>query len=531
MHPEYQQSEWILSGESYAGKYIPNLAQKILINQQKSGNLVRVPSALLIGDGLIDPLIQRNIRPEQAYYNGFISSKQLEQESSLREQCIRHIQSGNTQERSSPCEAMRNFIMLNSGIVNIYDIRTYYPSNNKTILESYFNQEQFKQAVHTTRTKPYITCNPIIYDYLKNDILINIKKMIPQLSKHMRIVLFAGNFDLQDGPIGTEQMLLSMGDIGEAFAKAPRNLWFSSVNNVVAGYEQVLGNISYVIVHGAGHYVPQHQPSNSLDVLTRVTKNQRLCVPGESIPLSYTDLVPAEYKRFFYDMKLSQYRLPCEVSQIVCERVLHGCNENGKCVNGYCVCKDGFAGEQCLTEVVDGTSVLSHKAENVPQQTWKHVKIAVPLSKRNVVITLSWSKENATYVRDVPPPILGLPNGKICLYTLRDKLPTHTNHESSRCTSSDTEIVLSSSYEVEANNVHLYVAVFNGQPFPVSYTLSYTTSPVEVNQWTTMLSMWQFWILFGLLGLVILGLLIAFIVAMTYIRKKLNPDGAVRLPD
>jgi hypothetical protein len=538
LHTEYQKNPLILSGESYAGKYIPNLAKKILANQGMKGNLLQIPSALLIGDGLIDPLVQRNIRPEQAYWGGFLSFRQLQQEASLREECIRHIQLGNTEEKGSACEDMRNFIMLNSGIVNIYDVRTYYPSNNKTVLEQYLNQESFKQAVHTTRTNPYITCDPVVYDHLKYDILINIKSMLPELSSYMRIVLFAGNFDLQDGPIGIDQMLLSMGEYAEPFKSAPRNLWFSSVNKVVAGYEQTVGNVSFVIIHGAGHYVPQHQPSNSLDMVTRVANKQPLCMPGESISLSYTELTPAEYKKYLYDPKSGEYRLPCAISQLVCQHVLENCHGNGVCIDGRCTCKDGFGGEQCLDQIVDGTKINSVQATNFLPQQWQYVKIAIPpmiLSRdkrRKVEVTLSWSQQNVSSVADATPPILNIPDKKVCIYALKDRLPTYAQNELARCSGVETDMQLSFSLTAKSDgDTYFYLGVFNAQPFPISYSIAYESTPEAVNAWTYLMSFWQFWLLFGLLGLFTIGFLVAFIIAMTYIRSKLNPRYAVRLPD
>lgn len=66
--PEYNKRQFIIAGESYAGKYIPSLAKKILdYNAQQ----LLLPAAqqvwlnltsLLIGDPFTSPVIQRTSR-------------------------------------------------------------------------------------------------------------------------------------------------------------------------------------------------------------------------------------------------------------------------------------------------------------------------------------------------------------------------------------------------------------------------------------------------------------------------------------
>jgi carboxypeptidase C (cathepsin A) len=53
-HPEFD-TDLYLAGESYAGKYIPSLAERIVqVGNVGKGQL----KGIIIGDGLIDPIIQ-----------------------------------------------------------------------------------------------------------------------------------------------------------------------------------------------------------------------------------------------------------------------------------------------------------------------------------------------------------------------------------------------------------------------------------------------------------------------------------------
>lgn len=63
IHPEYIDSDFYITGESYAGKYIPNMAVSILNhNEAKPASKINL-SGIMIGNPYVDAIIQRlNIR-------------------------------------------------------------------------------------------------------------------------------------------------------------------------------------------------------------------------------------------------------------------------------------------------------------------------------------------------------------------------------------------------------------------------------------------------------------------------------------
>ena len=67
-YPEYNRAKFIIAGESYAGKYIPSLAKKILLYhaeqlKRPTNDQVLIDlQTLLIGDPFTSPVIQRTVR-------------------------------------------------------------------------------------------------------------------------------------------------------------------------------------------------------------------------------------------------------------------------------------------------------------------------------------------------------------------------------------------------------------------------------------------------------------------------------------
>lgn len=111
-HPEYSKLEIILTGESYGGmlqllpnylgKYVPSLAHRILIGNSDPNQMHMNLKGIAIGDALIDPLIQRSIKPDQAYWSGLMSHYQLQQAKEMQAKCIRQIQWANYRQQGGP---------------------------------------------------------------------------------------------------------------------------------------------------------------------------------------------------------------------------------------------------------------------------------------------------------------------------------------------------------------------------------------------------------------------------------------------
>jgi cathepsin A (carboxypeptidase C) len=79
-YPKFIENEFYLTGESYAGVYLPLLAIKILNDQNSKINL----KGLSIGNGYLDQLILSQSRPFYAHYHGLIDTRAFNE---LKAQC------------------------------------------------------------------------------------------------------------------------------------------------------------------------------------------------------------------------------------------------------------------------------------------------------------------------------------------------------------------------------------------------------------------------------------------------------------
>lgn len=92
--PEFAQRALFITGESFAGKYLPALAARIL-----QGNAAHESSlqfqGMAVGDGLIDPISQRLAAKDQALGFGVIDTHQYGQLTTLAQHCKAEILTAN----------------------------------------------------------------------------------------------------------------------------------------------------------------------------------------------------------------------------------------------------------------------------------------------------------------------------------------------------------------------------------------------------------------------------------------------------
>ncbi|EFC45181.1 serine carboxypeptidase [Naegleria gruberi] len=504
-YPQFRNRDLIFAGESYAGKYLPSLAERVYLLKmegdeptyepvQKHGIHKRL-KGIIIGDGFTAPIVQRVLKADQAYWSGLLGYQQRQQLKTLQRDCVRHIQEGNTVELGSACEAVKSYILIASGVINIYDIRTFSPSTDKPRLEGYLNQPDVKKALHILDrdipNKPedikfWSTRPHPVYDYLKADILTDLRDLLPQIAERTKLLLYGGNFDLQDGPQPIERFLLTINDpMIKRWVEAPRNLFF--VNNKVAGYEKSSGNFSLVTIFGNGHFV--HSQKDSMRALLKKfialtyqpTADLSFCSESETIPVRFKTLTPSTFLKYLYDNETMEHRIPCQSQQLICEKILKNCNGHGTCVHGYCKCIPGYTGETC--ENVVQVIPIGYESEEpfvMKQQELFYGKVHLEERKAITTVQVNWRpKEVNEFDQPLKAPnykydSVSKPSSKMCLIIKRGSLPKMDDYDKVHCKDSHLDgplLVVSNSTQTEEMKGRLFFGIVNTQQYEVECEL------------------------------------------------------------
>ncbi len=298
--PEYQSSvDVYISGESYAGFYIPYIAEHIVKTQETM--VVTDPKyiniqGVAIGNGAIDDAIQFASYSEYAYSHGLIP---LGAKSYIDDQYVRCMDRTASQYGTSnnlECNTM-SAVLDAAGKPNEYNTATFVSYDN--IIKPggpffrFFNNEKVQELLHVrgynlpgvnfqpekgyTVSNNYYAppkwevCNDAINSALKGTHPNTAVPSLQYLVTKIKVLLYSGEFDLNCNTLGTLHVLEAHSWNQKRWNSASRGLW--KYKNDVAGEHFNLDSLSFLIVRNSGHLLPMDLPANALDMINRFIYN------------------------------------------------------------------------------------------------------------------------------------------------------------------------------------------------------------------------------------------------------------------
>ncbi|XP_076913785.1 serine carboxypeptidase-like 50 [Bidens hawaiensis] len=262
LDPLFNSRPIYITGESYAGKYVPAIGYYILKRNPSLPVSERVNLfGLAIGNGLTDPAIQVGTHALHNYNLGLINEKQKTQMEKLQLEAIKLTNDGNWSEATDTRIKVWNFLGTVTGLATLYDFRRQIPYHSDWV-EEFLKDPEVKKALGVNESMAFEECSDVVGDALHADVMKSVRYMVEYVVKNTKLLLYQGQCDLRDGVVSVESWVRKMKWEGlDKFLEAERSVW--SVNNVLAGYVQRSDNLSHVYLLGAGHFVPTDQAVNS----------------------------------------------------------------------------------------------------------------------------------------------------------------------------------------------------------------------------------------------------------------------------
>ncbi|MCD9647001.1 hypothetical protein HAX54_037279 [Datura stramonium] len=251
-----------LTGESYAGKYVPAFGYYTLKKNKGLPKSRRLNLAgVAIGNGLTDPEAQVGTHAVSAYYSGLINEKQKTQLETLQKEAIILTRNGNWSEATSARSRVLGTLSNMTGLATLYDFRRLQPYEDELVAKFLSNVE-IKRALKARESIVFDVCSDLVGKVLHEDVMKSVRYMVEFLVKNTKVLLYQGQCDLRDGVVSTEAWIKKMKweRIGK-FLEAERIVW--RVNDELAGYMQKWETLTHVVVMNAGHLVPTDQAVNS----------------------------------------------------------------------------------------------------------------------------------------------------------------------------------------------------------------------------------------------------------------------------
>jgi len=318
LYPQFQKNPFWVTGESYGGHYVPNLAQAIVnanaANQTPKINIAGFQvgnawtNAEYDNEGAVDMWYTHSLI-SLATYDGFYAHCNFSQIGPLKETTLK--------ANDAECNQYQAQADKDLQVINIYEIYSDVCLNNfeneplrlqnmiaqasptsafkvrdpkkttgfgdehadpdpciDTHMTSYLNQPAVQSAIHAVPTVWY-SCSPYV-DYSRDDLLTS---MIPVydslLNTNLRMLVYSGDVDGIVPTPGTKKWIQSMNmTISETW-----RYWLDSTKQT-GGYTEVYkkgtnpNGLTLATVRDAGHMVPYVQGGRSFDLFSRFLFNQ-----------------------------------------------------------------------------------------------------------------------------------------------------------------------------------------------------------------------------------------------------------------
>ncbi|VEN64573.1 unnamed protein product [Callosobruchus maculatus] len=280
LFPDLQKNEFYISGESYAGKYVPALGYTIMKNNPAAKLKINL-QGLTIGNGLSDPEHQF-MYGEYLYQIGLIDFNTRKVFQDLEQEGVKFIQNKQFDKAFDIFDKLLNGDFNNHSSVfkNATGFDNYFnylydrdPLDQEVALTgAYVQRDDVRAALHVGNNT-FHTEDQSVEINLKSDVMQSVAPWISELLSNYRVLIYNGQLDIIVAYPLTENYLQNLKFSGsDQYKNAKRSPWY--VGDDLAGYVKKCGNLTEVLVRNAGHMVPADQPQWSVDLLTRFTRNK-----------------------------------------------------------------------------------------------------------------------------------------------------------------------------------------------------------------------------------------------------------------
>lgn len=313
--PEYTKNEFYITGESYAGVYVPSLAA--VVASDSAINL----KAIGVGNGISSYDINDNSAIYFLYFHGFLGGKLWNE---LLASCcppgVKHRCNFKQGTSSYPaCKPIFEKIQMKvwSSGINPYNVmascaggvKTYSGKTSSSNLRStslffdnpmfrlergnfsvaeepesedmsppctdgsdllkYLNSAKVRAALHVSpKVKKWGFCSDIIFNTYQREYT-NMDSFYKRLlAQKVRILVYNGDLDLACNFLG-DQWFVNDLKAPLVSAKRPWLVVDEKGQNQIAGFVKDFQGISFMTVKGAGHMVPTDKPHESLEMFRR----------------------------------------------------------------------------------------------------------------------------------------------------------------------------------------------------------------------------------------------------------------------
>ncbi|KAM3377154.1 hypothetical protein P3S68_009567 [Capsicum galapagoense] len=280
--PHYKGRDFYIMGESYAGFYVPELADIIVKrNMLPITNFKIQLKGIMIGNGIMNAETDEKGQLDYLWSHALISD---ETHLGLQQNC-------KSDTETKTCQQLESTAQTEFGRIDPYNIygplcplddsktssstssrrvfkKNGYDPCGQHYVSDYLNLPQVKKALHanTNLPNPWEPCSSDLPWKDGPSSMFPIYRRL--FASGLRILLFSGDVDAVVSVTATRYSISAM----NLTIIKPWHFWLDDTKEV-AGYMVVYNGLTFATVRGAGHQVPQFQPRRAFALLNMFLAN------------------------------------------------------------------------------------------------------------------------------------------------------------------------------------------------------------------------------------------------------------------
>jgi len=284
MHPEYAKNDFFITGESYAGHYIPAISARVVKGNQAGGKPYVNLKGSAIGNGWVDPYEQYFSYASLLQVKGLLdTASAFVYNYTALPACLALIETGVWEAALIECNlAIQSVFEVaqaeNFRTINVYDVRI--PCEVEPLCydfssgETFLNQDAVKKALGANSDIYWEACNMVVHSEMLGDWMGNFADDIPLLlQNNVSVLVYSGTEDWICNYLGGQRWVNNLDWQGQKqFNSLDLQPWKYKMKTV--GLGKAYAGLTWLEVFDAGHMVPMDQPANALDMLNRFIHNQ-----------------------------------------------------------------------------------------------------------------------------------------------------------------------------------------------------------------------------------------------------------------
>ncbi|CAL1404150.1 unnamed protein product [Linum trigynum] len=267
LYPAFRSRQIYITGESYAGKFIPSIGYYIVKQNEQQPASKRVNlKGIAIGNGLTDPVTQVTTPASTAYNVGLINERQRSELEQVQSAAVKLVGMKKWVQAANAATSGVSLMMNMTGLATDYDFTRKRPYE-QYLVTRLFRSKDAKRKMGANASIEFNVCSTKVRAMLNGDVMQSVKSKVEELlvKKVGKVLLFSGNLDIRLGVASNEAWIRTMNWDGiENYMKAEKNIWrVKGKGSELSGYVQKYESLTSVVLMEAGHMATADQTVNS----------------------------------------------------------------------------------------------------------------------------------------------------------------------------------------------------------------------------------------------------------------------------